>query len=302
MYKMFVFKGGIYRHDEIIELIEDLGGIVMQKTPMQTGIDIVFSIPEHDLETFKNLSNKLKGELLDIPFGDMEIAIVAPSLSRHHLPHPVCDMSEFLRRYGSTTNIIGLARGYGKTIFQISDKEKRIISEHDAAIFSFGLFEECVLIKEKEVRNFTIPYVVCGGPEKISDINNYIGNVGRKSNRMRSPEDIKTLEDMKNLLLEMIDEKRDEINKDPFLYPPVYVKRSLEEQLGLQGTLGDNPVVLHLNGVRVKKPYDEYLEKVSKTKIGDFELSEISSIKKSSMNDTLIVELKTKSEMGVVDQ
>jgi len=298
MYKMYVFKGGIYRHDEVIEEIEDLGGIVMQKTPMQTEIDIVFALEEPDKEHLEVLTKKLRGEILDIPFGDMEIAIVAPSLSRHHLPHPVCDLSEFLRRYGSTTNILGLARGYGKTIFQISDKEKMIIAEHDAAIFSYGMFEECILIKEKEVREFTIPYVVCGGPENIDGIKNYVGNIGRKPGRMKSSDDIKTLENVKNTLLEMVETKRNEINKDPLVSPPVYVKRALEEQLGLEGTLGDNPIVLHLDGVRVKKPFEQLSEKVAETMIGDKKLGDISTISRSNMNDTIIVRLKTKSEMG----
>jgi len=297
MFKMYVYKGGIYRHDEIIEQIEDLGGIIMQKTPMQTEIDIVFALEEVDKEHLEKLSKKLRGEILDIPFGDMEIAIVAPSLSRHHLPHPVCDLSEFLRRYGSTTNILGLARGYGKTIFQISDKEKRIISEHDAAIFSYGIFKECIMIKEKEIRTLTLPYVICGGPKNIEGVKNYIGNIGRKSGRMKSSDDIKTLENVKNMLLEMVDSKREEINKDPLISPPVYVKRALEQQLDLEGTLGDNPIVLHLDGVRVKKSFEEYSDKVADVKIGDYRLGDISTITKSNMNDTVIVKMRTKSEM-----
>ncbi|MBN1786467.1 MAG: methanogenesis marker 7 protein [Candidatus Methanofastidiosa archaeon] len=295
---MHLYKGGIYRHDEFIEAIEDLGGIVMQKTPMQTEVDIVFAIPEYDMDYLKKIIKKLKGELIDIPFGDMEIAIVAPSLSRHHLPHPVCDMSEFLRRYGSTTNIVGLARGYGKTIFQISDKEKRIVSEHDAAIFSFGMFEECILLKEKELKGLTLPYVLCGGPGKIENVSNYVGNLGRKSGRMRGPEEIKTLEEVKNLLLEMVDDVREEIGKDPLIFPPVYVKRAIEQQWDLSGSLGDNPVVLHLDGLRIKKPFDEYHERISKTKVGEYELGKISTLKKSNMNDTIILTLKTKSEVG----
>nr|HOP09351.1 methyl-coenzyme M reductase family protein [Candidatus Methanofastidiosa archaeon] len=274
MFKIYVFKGGIYRHDEVIEEIEDLGGIILQKMPMQTEIDIVFALEEPDIEHLEKLTKKLRGEVIDIPFGDMEIAIVAPSLSRHHLPHPVCDLSEFLRRYGSTTNIIGLARGYGKTIFQISDKEKRIISEHDAAIFSYGMFEECILIKEKEVRDFTIPYVLCGGPSRIDGIRNYIGDIGRKPGRMKSSEDIKTLERVKNLLLEMVEKKREDISNDPLMLPPVYVKRALEDELGLEGTLGDNPIVLHLDGVRVKKPFNDLSIKVADSIIGGHRLGD----------------------------
>ncbi|MHC1598897.1 MAG: methyl-coenzyme M reductase family protein [Candidatus Methanofastidiosia archaeon] len=296
MFKMYVFKGGIYRHDEIIEKIEDLGGIVMQKTPMQTEIDITFALQALDLDNLKELAKKLKGDILEIPFGDMEIAIVSPSLSRHHLPHPVCDISEFLRRYGATTNIIGLARGYGKTIFQIKDIEKRMIEEHDAAIFSYGLFSDCIVLKEKETKEISTSYIICGGPSKMP-FDNYIGNIGRKGGRMRSAADIATLEELKEMLLEKIEKTRESIEKDPPPYAPIYIKRALEEQLGINGTLGDNPVVLHLNGLRIKLPYNIYFNKICDVKIGNVTLGDLSRIKKSHMNDTILVRLLSESEL-----
>lgn len=53
-----------------------------------------------------------------------EIAVVSPTLARHHLPHSACDIAEYLRRHGAKTNMIGLARGAGKTISRISEDEK----------------------------------------------------------------------------------------------------------------------------------------------------------------------------------
>lgn len=291
MYSMYTFKGGIYRHDELIEDIEDLGGIIMQKVPMQTEIDIVFALADTDLDHVKNKARALKGEILDIPFGDMEIAIVAPSLSRHHLPHPVCDISEFLRRYGATTNILGLARGYGKTIFQMSDKEKKMIEEHDAAIFSYGIYEECIRIKERETRTTDIPYVICGGPKNIEGIDNYIGNVGRKAKRMKTSEDIATLEQVKRNLLQKVESIREDISKDPPIYPPAYVKRSIEQQLDLKGSLGDNPVVLHLKGMRVKIPYEDNIERVKAVSLGNAKLEDVATLKKSLLNDTILIEM-----------
>lgn len=298
MYKMYVFKGGIYRHDEMLDKIHDLGGIVMQKTPMQTEIDIVFALPGYDLSTLTELAHKIKGEVHEIPFGDMEIAVVAPSLSRHHLPHPVCDIAEFLRRYGATTNIVGLARGYGKTIFQISDKERRMIAEHDAAIFSFGAFESCILEKVKETSSIRVPHIVCGGPRALDTVENYVGNVGRKSARMRSVEDIATLEEIKRMLMDETETLREELQKDPPLYAPAYVKKKIEEQLDIKGTLGDNPVVLHLDGVRVKKPYESFNGQVRDVKIGDTALGDIAVISRSDMNDTIIVKLLPESQTG----
>jgi putative methanogenesis marker protein 7 len=300
MFKMYVFKGGIYRHDEIIDLIEDLGGIVMQKTPMQTEVDIVFALPEYDLEYLKDKAKRLKGEILDIPFGDMEIAIVSPSLSRHHLPHPVCDISEFLRRYGATTNIVGLARGYGKTIFQIADKEKQMVLEHDAAVFSFGIFEDCIRLKAKEVSTYQVPHVICGGPPELDGLENYIGDMGRKASRMRSAQDIATLEEIKKALQEKVELRRKEIEKDPYLYPPAYIKRAIEQQMGIKGSLGDNPVVLHLDGLRIKLPFAENLDRVKAITLGETTLGAIATIKKSFLSDTILVKLLTKSELEEV--
>ena len=300
MFKMYVFKGGIYRHDEIIDLIEDLGGIVMQKTPMQTEVDIVFALPEYDLEYVKDKAKRLKGEILDIPFGDMEIAIVSPSLSRHHLPHPVCDISEFLRRYGATTNIVGLARGYGKTIFQIADKEKQMVLEHDAAVFSFGIFEDCIRLKAKEVSTYQVPHVICGGPPELDGLENYIGDMGRKASRMRSAQDIATLEEIKKALQEKVELRRKEIEKDPYLYPPAYIKRAIEQQMGIKGSLGDNPVVLHLDGLRIKLPFADNLDRVKAITLGETTLGAIAAIKKSFLSDTILVKLLTKSELEEV--
>ncbi len=302
MFKMYVFKGGIYRHDEIIDLIEDFGGIVMQKTPMQTEINIVFALPEYDLAYITDKAKRIKGEILDIPFGDMEIAIVSPSLSRHHLPHPVCDISEFLRRYGATTNIVGLARGYGKTIFQIADKEKRMISEHDAAVFSFGIYEECVKLKAQTVSSYQIPHVICGGPPEMEGIENYIGDIGRKASRMRSSQDIATLEEIKKALQDKVELRRKEIAKDPFPYPPAYIKRAIEQQMKIKGSLGDNPVVLHLSGLRVKLPYTEHAPSVKNITLGDHKLGDIATIEKSFLSDTILVTLTPKSELEGVFQ
>ena len=44
--------------------------------------------------------------------------------------------------------MIGLARGAGKGISQISKKEKDLIEEHDLAVFSLGSFEDCIRKKK----------------------------------------------------------------------------------------------------------------------------------------------------------
>ena len=98
------------------------------------------------------------------PLAGTEVAVVTPTLAIHHLPHSACDIAEYLRRHGSKTNMLGLARGVGREIAQINEYETALINEHDAAVFIFGNFQECIKKKESLYRNISVPVVVTGGP------------------------------------------------------------------------------------------------------------------------------------------
>ena len=72
------------------------------------------AVPIDDVDIVKQKAKELLGELSVAPMAGSEIAIVSPTLARHHLPHAACDISEYLRRYGAKDNMVGLARGHGK--------------------------------------------------------------------------------------------------------------------------------------------------------------------------------------------
>ena len=132
------YKGGIYQHDEIIDLIEDLGGYIIQKHIIATEVVLQALVPKEDIELIQRIGKPLTGELTPSPLVGTEIAVVSMSLEIHHLPHASCDIAEYIRRFGAKTNMVGLARGFGKRIAQLNDEERDVINEHDLAVYLLG--------------------------------------------------------------------------------------------------------------------------------------------------------------------
>ncbi|HIP16555.1 MAG TPA: methanogenesis marker 7 protein, partial [Methanothermococcus okinawensis] len=165
MYEIVRYEGGVYRNNILKEWIEDVGGFIIQEHVMQLDVYMTVALPKSELENFKREIKKYKGKVVETPLAGIEVAVVAPSLSRHHLPHTACDIAEYLRRYGAKSNMIGLSHGAGKNISSIKEKEKRLIEEHDIAVYVMGNFESC--LKDKvHLFDVDIPVVVTGGPEK----------------------------------------------------------------------------------------------------------------------------------------
>ena len=128
------YKGGIYQHDTIIDLIEDLGGYIVQKHIIAAEVVLQCFVPRDDIELIRKIAKPLFGEVTDSPLVGTEIAVVSMSLEIHHLPHPSCDFAEYARRIGAKTNMVSPARGPGKRISQLSDEERDVINEHDIAV------------------------------------------------------------------------------------------------------------------------------------------------------------------------
>ena len=113
MFKMALFEGGLHRADELEYHVDNLGGFLIQKNVTQIYITLIISGPAEDYELVVKKAKDLRGKIVEVPLAGSEITIVAPSLGKHHLPHPVCDISEYIRRNGAVTNVMGLARGVG---------------------------------------------------------------------------------------------------------------------------------------------------------------------------------------------
>lgn len=187
MYEVIMYDGGIYRSDELFELIEDVGGVVLLKNRSAQMLTVTMSIPSEDREVVEALCKDIGGQVKEVPLAGTEIAVVGPTLGRHHMPHPICDVAEYLRRLGAVTVVMGLARGRGKNTSQINLQETSIIDEYDACVFMLGNFKPCVETKaDLLLSKINIPTVLMCGPKPdgIEDTcDAIVWGIGRKADR-----------------------------------------------------------------------------------------------------------------------
>ena len=296
MYETLTYTGGIHKHEEMNELIEDLGGFVLQENTSQMDLVLTLAVPIEDVEKVKEKAKELLGTVKIAPMAGTEIEIVSPTLARQHLPHSACDISEYLRRYGAKDNMIGLARGAGKGISRISEDEKNLIGEHDLAVFALGSFKECITNKTHLFEDIDIPVVVTGAPDldvsEIPGADAYVGGLGRIPRRLKRGENIRALRKLVKVVEGILDKKRVEMADDPPIVPSILVKTEIENQVpAVKDVYSPLPIVSQLDGVRVKLDYDKYHEEISKVVVDDYVLGDISEIKRSFMYNYTLVKL-----------
>ena len=88
-----MYNGGVYKHNHIVELVEDLGGYILQKNVMQTEVVLLMLVPLEDMAIVEAKAAELLGKVTRAPLTGTEIATVAPTLAYHHLPHLDCDVA-----------------------------------------------------------------------------------------------------------------------------------------------------------------------------------------------------------------
>ena len=306
MLEPVMFTGGLYKHDLVVELVEDLGGYILQRNLTQTEIILLILVPSEDMAALQALAKELRGELVRAPLAGTEVAVVTPTLAIHHLPHTACDIAEYLRRHGSKTNMLGLARGVGREIAQINEYEIALINEHDAAVFIFGNFQECIKKKESLYRNISVPVVVTGGPEieakELPYAFEYVPAIGRVAHRARKATEIGTLDRIVDSVGRALDKTRASIAKDPLTTSPPRVMDSVREQVpDVQFSYSPLPIALNLTGLRVKLPYSAFNDAVKAVTFDEgVKLGEIATIKPSRMKDYILVRILSASETGFV--
>ncbi len=305
MYEVLMFDGGVYRINELYELVEDIGGFVIQKTQLQVAITVTIAIPSEDRPIIESKTKELGGKLVEVPLAGTEIAVVAPTLGRHHMPHPVCDIAEHLRRYGAITVVMGLARGKGRETAQITADEKTFIEEYDAAIFVLGNFADCIM-KEK-VRLFEdiqVPVVVVCGPNipNLPNCEAVVCGVGRKAERMRHADEIAKLEETATSVESAIFKRRKLIDEDPLCVHPAEVKQRVDELESVKQSLRPSPVVLHLDGLRVKVPYDQCKDILGDIDIFGRKLKDLTTISPSRLGGSTMVRILTIAQLQTRDK
>ena len=302
-----MYVGGVYKHNQMVELVEDLGGYILQKNVMQTEVVLLMLVPINDMGIVEEKAKALLGKVTRAPLTGTEIATVAPTLAYHHLPHLDCDVTEFLRKQGAKTNMVGLARGVGKRICQLTAYERDLINEHDLAVFILGNYEHCIIEKSKRLyEGIEIPIVVTGAPElKVEDVPNataYVGKFGRILHHMRHSEELRTLDKLVEVIGRVLDNMRNEIAKDPPAVAPPRIKKEIEDQMQeIIDSLHPLPITLQLNGVRVKLPYDEYHEQIENIRfVEGVTMKEVARVLPSKMRNFILIRALPKSETGFV--
>ena len=302
MYETLTFTGGIHKSEELKELIEDLGGFILQSNILQMELVLNMAVPIDDVDIIKQKASELLGEISVAPMAGSEIAIVSPTLARHHLPHAACDISEYLRRYGAKDNMVGLARGHGKGTAGISETEKDLIEEHDIAIFALGSFKQCIIDKAYLYNDIDIPVIVTGAPEidleELPGVDAYVPGLGRIPRRLKRGENIRALKKLVETVEDLLAKRKQELAQDPPIAPSILVKNEIETQVpAIKEVISPTPVTSQLSGLRVKLDYDKYHEEIENVVIGDQKLKEIADIRKSHFYDYILVELLTESSL-----
>ncbi len=304
------YKGGIYRHDEIIDLIEDLGGYIIQKHIIAQEVVLQALVPKEDIDLIRKVGKPLTGEITPSPLVGTEIAVVTMSLEIHHLPHASCDVAEYIRRFGAKTNMVGLARGFGKRIAQMNDEERDVINEHDLAVYLLGDFETCIEQKFPVLRRgINVPIVLCGGPpvealRAIIDppVDGYVGGVGRFMHRTKEAEEISRLDDVVAEVTRVLDRKREEMAKDPLSISPARLMDIISEKIDdIHEVLSPTPITVQMTGLRVKLPYDAYASRLRATVVDEgVTIGDLAEVLPSRMRDYILVRIKPFSETNMM--
>jgi len=304
------YRGGVYRHNEVVDLIEDIGGYIVQKQVIASDVVLLCFVPKDDVEQLRSFAKPLGGEVIDSPLVGTEIAVVIPSLEIHHLPHPACDIAEYLRRLGAKSNMVGLARGVGKRIAALNDEERDVINEHDIAVYVLGNFEKCIEHKMPILRRgIEVPIVLCGAPDKealqrITDppVEGYVGNVGRFMHRTKESEELAKMDEIIAEITKVLDTKRVSIAKDPISVSPARLMDLIKEHVPeIHDVTSPTPLTVQMNGLRVKLPYDTFAGQIRSIEIEDgVKIGDVSDLTPSRMRDYILIRIRPFSETNIV--
>ena len=62
MFEVLMYDGGVYRSDELYEIIEDVGGVVLQKNRSSQMLTVVMSVPEEDRAAVEAVCKDIGGD------------------------------------------------------------------------------------------------------------------------------------------------------------------------------------------------------------------------------------------------
>ena len=306
MFEVMMYDGGVYRSAELFEAIEDVGGTVLHINRSAQMLMVTMSIPEEDRHVIEGIAKEIGGDIRSVPLAGTEIAVIGCTLGRHHMPHPVCDIAEAMRQGGAISVVMGLARGRGKSTSQISKREISIIDEYDAAIFMLGNFKPCVEAKRTLLEDISAPVVLVSGPmpDGMEDCcEAIVSGVGRKAERMKSSEERAKLAEISEAVNQVLLRKKRQLEEDPLFIHPAELKLLLESYEPIDMCLRPAPIVLHLDGLRVKIPYREHKDYFDNLEVYGRKLPEIADIIESKLEDSsTLIKIRTMSQIDDMDR
>jgi putative methanogenesis marker protein 7 len=304
------YKGGVYRLDEIVDYIEDLGGYIVQRHNIANEVVLQVLMPQEDIEELKRFSRPLAGEVMFSPLVGTEIAVVVPSLEIHHLPHSACDVAEYLRSHGSKSNLLGMARGFGRRISQINDEERDLINEHDMAIYVLGNFATCIEKKFSKLRRgVMVPIILTGGASREQlemrtdpPVEGYVGGLGRFMHRTQTEADIRRLDLVIEEVERVISKKRQDLSHDPLSVSPARIQDMIKQEIPEIGDVySPSPIAVQLTGLRVKLGYEEYAQRIRDLVIeDDITVGDVANILPSRMRNYILIRICQFSETNIV--
>lgn len=90
MYEIIHFRGGIYKFDELVEFVEDTGGMVLKKdcfeiirgdSYLSKEVHVLLVVPDDELDSTKSLISDIKGMVDDIDTTDDQYNLFLSYLS-----------------------------------------------------------------------------------------------------------------------------------------------------------------------------------------------------------------------------
>jgi len=139
---------------------------------------------------------------------------------------------------------------------------------------------------------------VCG-PDiaSLPSCEGLVCGVGRKVERMRREEEIHKLDEVAESVEGAIRSKRTELDEDPLFVHPAEVKDRIAELEAVQRSLRPAPIVLHLDGLRVKIPYAEWKDQIAAVEVYGRRLGDIADISDSRLGGSTLIKIKTRAEV-----
>ena len=74
MYETLIFTGGVHKSEEIKELIEDLGGFILQESIQQMELVLNMAVPLEDVDKIEKKSSELLGKISVAPMSFIRVA------------------------------------------------------------------------------------------------------------------------------------------------------------------------------------------------------------------------------------